>query len=398
MFRQSAMVERLSSGERARQLANKPADLIDLGVGDPDFGSPPNVRRAAQAAVDEGYVHYAPAMGDPQLRRTIAEYLSASSSRQFKPEEIFITHGGTGALYSVLSAYLNPSDELLTTDPALSIFMQVAAQNGARSVMVRTGEDFHPDMEALERAVTPRSRMLVLANPSNPTGTVLTKAEMDAIVEFVQRHDLLLIADETYDHILYDGRKHISAAMYPEIADRTIMVNTVSKTFSMTGWRIGHIAGRENLICGPALVHRAAMGPLNAVAQRATLAAYTETLRSDWNEWMLGEFSRRRDLMVDLVNKTPGLDCLRPEGAIYLFVRVDTPLSSSDFEACCLEHGVGVRSGSEFGPRGESHVRLSFANHPSTYAEGIARLGKAAAASRSQVARRAPKNSVEVSS
>lgn len=383
MFKQSAMVDRLSAGERARQLASKPADLIDLSVGDPDFGSPKDVREAARAAIADGYVHYAPAMGDAELRRAMASYVSETSGGQYKPEEIFITHGGTGAVYGVLSAYLNPDDEILIPDPALSIFMQIAQQNAAKSVMVPTNEDFHLNMDALERAVTPRSRALVLANPSNPTGTVLTRKEMDAVAEFVQRHDLLLLSDETYDHILYDSREHISAARYPEIRNRMILVNTVSKIFAMTGWRIGYIAGPKELIQGPALIHRAAMGPINAVAQRAALYAYTETVRSNWGKWMLGEFERRRNLMVDLVNKTPGLDCLAPEGAIYLFVHVDTPLSPSEFEACCLEHGVGVRSGSEFGPRGEGHVRLCFANNPSTYAEGIARIGRAAAASRS---------------
>lgn len=383
MFKQSEMVARLGSGERARQLATKPADLIDLSVGDPDFGSPPNVRVAAQTAVSEGYVHYAAAMGDPQLRKAIAAYLNQSYGRKFRNDEIFITHGGTGAIYAVLSAYLDPGDEVLVPDPALSIFMQIASQCNARSVMVPTKEDFHLDFDALERAVTSRSRAFVLANPGNPTGTVYTRAEMDKLVEFVKKHDLLLLADETYDHILFDEREHVSAATYPDIVDRTILVNTVSKIFAMTGWRVGYIAGPQDLIHGPALIHRAAMGPLNAVAQRAAFAAYTETIKSDWSSWMLGEFHSRRDLMVNLVSKTPGLDCIPPEGAIYLFVRADTPLSASDFEGFCLQQGVGVRSGSEFGPRGEGYVRLTLANNPTTYAEGIKRLGNAALASQS---------------
>lgn len=382
MFKPSAMVERLSGGERARQLASKPPGLIDLSVGDPDFGTPSSVRAAGQAAIAEGFVHYAPTMGDPHLRTAIAEYLSDTSSRRFKKDEVFITHGGTGALYAVLSAYLSPGDEVLLPDPMLSIFMQVAQQNDAKSVMVPTREDFHLDFDALENAVTSRTRVLALANPANPAGTVLKRDEMDRIVEFVQRHDLLLLSDETYDRILYDGREHVSAANYPHIQDRTILVNTVSKIFAMTGWRIGYIAGLEKLIHGPALVHRAAMGTINAIAQRAALFAYTETVRSDWGKWMLSEFQRRRDVMVDIVRKTPGLDCVTPEGAIYLFVKVDTPLPSSEFEAVCLQHGVGVRSGSEFGPRGEGHVRLTFGSDPKNYAEGIKRLGKAAAATR----------------
>jgi aspartate aminotransferase len=382
MYGPSEIVRKLSGGERARQIAAKPVDLIDLSVGDPDFGSPPNVRSAAKAAVDEGYVYYAPAMGDPELRKAVAAYLEDEYGRSYRPDEVFITHGGTGAIYAVMSAYLNAGDEVIMFDPALSIFTQVADMIGAKAVLVPTGPDFALDMAALERSATLSSRMLVIVNPANPSGTVYTREQMDALVAFAVRHDLLILSDETYEYVIYDGRKHVSAADYDDVVDRTILLNTVSKTFSMTGWRVGYIAGREELIRGPALVHRAAMGPINSVAQRAALAAYTQTLKSDWQGWMLEEFTRRRDLMVSLIKEQPGLDCVMPEGAIYLMVRVDVPMSMGEFEVFCLKRGVGVRSGSEFGPAGAGHVRLSFASHPSKYAEGIRRLGEAVAACR----------------
>lgn len=380
MYGPSEMVRKLSTGERARQIGSKPADLIDLSVGDPDFGSPQNVRAAAKAAVDQGYVYYAPAMGDPELRAAIASYLTAAYGRRFRSQEVFVTHGGTGAIYAVMSAYLNKGDEVIMFDPALSIFTQVADMIGATAVLVPTGTDFALDIDALERAASSRSRMMVIVNPANPSGTVYTREQMDALIAFAKKHDLLILSDETYEYVIYDSREHVSAATYEDIVDRTILLNTVSKTFSMTGWRIGYIAGREDLIRGPALVHRGAMGPINSVAQRAALAAYTETLESDWQSWMLDEFTRRRDLMVKLVKQTPGLDCVMPEGAIYLMVRVDVPVSMSEFEVFCLKHGVGVRSGSEFGRKGEGYVRLSFASHPSKYEEGIKRLGEAVAA------------------
>ncbi|SRR6266511_2044077 len=384
MFQASAAVRRLGGGQRARQLIAKPKDLIDLSVGDPDFGSPADVREAGKAAIDQGYVYYAPAMGDPELRQAVAEYLSESSGRSFQSGEIFVAHGGTAAIYAVMAAYLDPGDEVLLTDPALSLYTQAAEQIGARSVMVPTDRDFHPNLAALERAVTPKSRLLVLVNPANPTGAVCTREEMDQLGQFVRRHNLLLVSDETYDHILYDGRRHVSAAEYEEIADRVILLNTVSKTFAMTGWRIGYLAGREDLIQGPALIHRASIGPINSVAQRAAWWAYSHTIRGPWRESMLAELTRRRDLMLDLVNETPGLACRAPEGGIFLFVKVTTTLSSEDFELACLRRGVGVRSGSEFGSRGEGYVRLSTASHPSLYAEGVRRIGEAVAAASSK--------------
>ncbi len=384
MFQASAAVRRLGGGQRARQLIAKPKDLIDLSVGDPDFGSPADVREAGKAAIDQGYVYYAPAMGDPELRQAVAEYLSESSGRSFQSGEIFVAHGGTAAIYAVMAAYLDPGDEVLLTDPALSLYTQAAEQIGARSVMVPTDRDFHPNLAALERAVTPKSRLLVLVNPANPTGAVCTREEMDQLVQFVRRHNLLLVSDETYDHILYDGRRHVSAAEYEEIADRVILLNTVSKTFAMTGWRIGYLAGREDLIQGPAPIHRASIGPINSVAQRAAWWAYSHTIRGPWRESMLAELTRRRDLMLDLVNETPGLACRAPEGGIFLFVKVTTTLSSEDFELACLRRGVGVRSGSEFGSRGEGYVRLSTASHPSLYAEGVRRIGEAVAAASSK--------------
>jgi aspartate aminotransferase len=207
---------------------------------------------------------------------------------------------------------------------------------------------------------------------------------MDALADLVQRHDLLLVSDETYDHILYDGRRHISAAEYGAIGDRTILLNTVSKTFAMTGWRIGYLAGREELVRGPALIHRASIGPINSVAQRAAVWAYSQTVRGPWHETMLAELTRRRDLMVDLVNQTPGLSCRTPEGGIFVWVKVESPLSSEELESSCLAHGVAVRSGSEFGPAGEGYLRLSTASPPAVYAEGVRRIGEAVAASRTR--------------
>lgn len=376
------MAKKLATGQRGKQLNVKPDGLIDLSRGDPDFGCPQDIREAAKRAIDEGYVNYPPPMGDPELRAAIATYLSSLYKRKFEQKEVFITHGGTGAIYAAMSGYLNQGDDVLLFDPALSIFSQIAEKLGANSIYVPSTEDFHLDVEALEKSVTPRSRMIVLVNPGNPAGVVYRHDEVEAIMAFAASHDLLLLADETYEHIVYDGRPHVSVCDYPEIWDRTILVNTVSKTFAMTGFRIGFVAGRTDLIHPAALTHRAVTGTLNSIAQRAALWGFTQTVHTGWRRWLVEEFQRRRDLMVSVVKQAPGLDCWTPEGAIYLLVNVETPISAEDFEDLCLQHGVGVRSGTEFGPRAEGTVRLTLGNHPGCYEEGIRRLASAAAASR----------------
>src|SRR5579864_2588119 len=218
--------------------------------------------------------------------------------------------------------------------------------------------------------------MLVINNPVNPTGIVFTRAEMEAVVGFVRRHDLMLISDEAYDHLVYDNREMVSAACFEEIADRTIIINTCSKTFAMTGWRVGYAAARGGLIKAAGIIHRTVVNNINTMAMRAAVAAYT--VETDWHRRMLAEYAARRETMCQMVNAMPGLSCLKPEGAFYVFVRVNVPLSSEALTAHCLQHGVAVRSGTEFGPKGgEGFIRLTFAGEPKEFKPGLERLDKA---------------------
>jgi aspartate/methionine/tyrosine aminotransferase len=375
MVKSSEAVARLSKSQRATKLTRPPSDVLTLATGDPSFATPAPIVEALVAALEAGYTHYPAPIGDTELRETVAADLTRRNGTRFETKDILITNGAAAAIYASMVAFLNAGDEVLLHDPSYSLYWDVAGSIGATPVFVPWNKDLRLDVEAMERAVTPRTRMFVLNNPVNPTGIVFTRSEMEAIADFVRRHDLVLIADEAYDHLVFDGREVVSAAGFDALADRAIIINTCSKRFAMTGWRIGYVAAREGLVRGPALMHRTMNHTINSAAQRAAIAAFH--MPDDWSKWMLGEYTRRRDVMCDLVNAMPGLRCEKPEGTFYVFVRCDVPLSSQDLTAHCMRHGVAVRSGTEFGDGGEGYVRLTFAGEPADFEPALHRLGAA---------------------
>jgi len=373
----SQALQRLGQSQRAsaKKLVRAGKDVVSLASGDPSFDTPDHIRDAAIAAIRDGHTHYAPPMGDGELRAAIAAELSGLGGGAFKADDILVTNGAASGIYAAMVAYLDPGDEVLLHDPTYSLYCDVALSVGATPVFVPWTDDLRLDMAALERAVTPRTRMFVLNNPVNPTGIVFTDAEMQAVAAFVKRHDLLIVSDEAYDHLVFDGRRMVSIAEFEDLADRAIVINTCSKTYAMTGWRVGYVAARNGLVRGPAVMHRTVLNNVNTIAQRAAVTAYTT--KTDWHDRMLAEYTKRRQTMCDLVNGMPGLRCERPEGAFYVFVRVEVPLSSEELTDHCLNHGVAVRSGTEFGPRGEGYIRLTFAGEPSEFEPGLERLAKA---------------------
>jgi len=227
MARVAQAALRVGSSERAKKLGGGPAaDVIPLHIGDPSFVTPDYIREAAIEAVNQGYTHYPPAAGDAQLRKAIAGQLSTFGGGVYRPEDLVITNGANSALYAAMVAYLDPGDEVLLHDPTYSLYQDVALTIGAKVVPVPWAPNLHLDQNALEQAVTPRTRMFVLNSPCNPTGIVLTPDEMRAVADFVLRHDLILISDEAYDHLVYDGRPFVSMAAFADLADHVFVVNT----------------------------------------------------------------------------------------------------------------------------------------------------------------------------
>jgi aspartate aminotransferase len=375
LIKVSQAVERLAGSQRAKKLSRPSGDIISLASGDPSFDTPDHIRDAGIAAIRGGKTHYSAPMGEADLRRAVASYLSTLGGGAFEADHVLITNGAASGIYASMVAYLDPGDEVLLHDPCYSLYWDVARSAGAVPVFVPWTDKLRLDMEALEQAVTPRTRMLVLNNPVNPTGIVFTEVEMRAVRDFVLRHDLLLIADEAYDHLVFDGRPMVSAARFEDLADRTIVINTCSKTFAMTGWRVGYLAARGALLKPVAVIHRTSVGFVTNIGQKAAVTAFTT--KTNWPGRMLDEYARRRELMCDLVNAMPGLHCVKPEGAFYVFVRVNAPVTSEALTEHCLKNGVAVRSGTEFGTRGEGFIRLTFAGEPAQFGPGLERLAKA---------------------
>ncbi|MBA2446528.1 MAG: pyridoxal phosphate-dependent aminotransferase [Chloroflexi bacterium] len=379
MRQPSATIQRLQGSERAGQSAAPGPGVIPLQTGDPDFPTPPHIVEALGDAVEQGYTHYPPYQGDPELRAVIADQLSARSGVTWSAEDVSITNGGSGAIYGGMVAYLDPGDQVLVPQPNFSLYGDVAQSIGAEVSNVPLTTDLHLDLDALRAAAGPRARMVILCNPCNPTGTVFRRDELLELAAFCQERDLLMLADEAYERILFDGRVHISALELPDMADRLLFVQTFSKTYAMTGWRLGYLAARGGMAKSGMIVHRTAVGTVNWAVQRAGIVALTTP--SDWPDRMVEEYAFRRGMLDELLRDAEGASWRPPEGTFYAFVKYRADMSAREMTRFLLERGVAVRSGTEFGPGGEGHVRLSFATSRDNIREGAHRLAAAFAES-----------------
>jgi aspartate aminotransferase len=373
----SAVLKQLTSTERAASSKAPGPDVIQLHTGDPDFPTPTFIAEALADAVERGYTHYGAFQGDPELRAVIAEQLSQRTGTSWSASDVLITTGGSGAVYSAMFAYLDPGDQVLIPDPSFSQYADVATMIGAEATYVEQTPAFHLDLDRLDAAAGPRAKMVILCNPSNPTGAVLSRSEIAALAAWCIERDLWILADEAYDYLIYDGREHVSVLDIPGIEDRILFCQTFSKTFAMTGWRLGYLAGRHGVATNGLAVHRTTANAANAAVQRAGLVALTTP--SDGPAQMLAEYAYRRQMLDEILSRADGLSWRKPEGTFYAFVKYEADLPARDMAAFLLERGVAVRSGTEFGPAGEGHVRLSFATSRENIREGARRLAAAAA-------------------
>lgn len=350
---------------------NRPGPgVVSLLNGDPDFATPEHIRRALADAVEAGLTHYGNNQGDPELRATLAERLSRGRE-PFAPEQIAITHGSTGAISAATLAIVNPGERVLIPTPTYSLYADLVRLAGGVPVSVPQKANLQLDLDAMA-AAAPGARMIVFCNPCNPTGAVYPAEALAELGRIAQRHDLLVIADEAYDHIIYDGVGFTSALDVPELAGRVLYVQTFSKTYAMTGWRIGYLAGPRKLVDGSVAVHRTFNGPTNPALQRAALAALNGP--QDAVEEMRREYALRRELVVELLHGVPGVRFDPPAGTFYAFVGYEGGAPSVDVARLAMDAGVAVRAGSEYGEGGDGHLRLSFATSREELTEGIERL------------------------
>jgi aspartate aminotransferase len=368
---------------RARVLEAQGHEIVHLEIGEPDFATPENIRDAAKRALDDGYTHYGPAAGLPELREVIARSAGVQRGLDFEPEQVVVTPGAKPILFYVLLATLNEGDEAIYPDPGFPIYESLIRFLGATPVPVRLPEqrDFRLDLDELAAKLTPRTRLLILNSPHNPTGSVLTREDLGRIADLVRGRDLLVLSDEIYGRLLYEGEHHSIAAL-PGMAAQTCILDGFSKTYAMTGWRLGYgimpqeLAARVAKLvvnsnsCTASFVQRAGVealdGPQECVAE------------------MLAEFRRRRDVIVAGLNALPGISCRVPGGAFYAFPNVSgVGLESARFADLLLErHGVAALAGTSFGVAGEGYLRLSYANSLANIRLALDRIGDAVRAVR----------------
>ena len=382
----------LAMSQKSSEMKASGIDVINMSVGEPDFNTPDNIKEAAKKAIDDNWSRYSPVPGYPDLRKAIVAKLKNENNLDYSINEVLVSNGAKQSVCNTIMALVNDGDEVIIPAPYWVSYPQMVKLAGGEPVIVNAGfeQNFKMTPEQLEAAITPKTRMLILCSPSNPTGSVYSKEELRGLADVILKHeDIFVLADEIYEHINYIG-KHESIAQFDGMKERSIIVNGVSKAYAMTGWRIGYIAAPEWIVKGcNKLQGQYTSGPCS-VSQKAAEAAYT--LDQGCVEEMRQAFERRRDLIVELASKIPGLEVNKPEGAFYLFPKcssfygksfkdgdvVKTIENSTDLAMYLLEVGhVATVGGDAFGD--PDCFRMSYATSDDNIREAISRIGKALA-------------------
>lgn len=355
--------ETVAVSDRARVLKAQGRDIIALAGGDPDFKTPQHIIDAAIKAMNDGDTNYPPAKGKPKLLEAIAAKLERENGVKVDPAQVIVTPGGKWALYLAIAAIVNPGDEVLVLEPAWVSYDPIVRLNGAVPVHVSlpSADNFRVSEDLLRSHITPRSKVLMVNSPSNPTGRVFTRAEIDAIVRVATEFDLFVISDEIYEHLLFDGAVHYSLAAEPGMLARTITVNGFSKAYAMTGWRLGWLAAP------PPVVKLAMKLQTHSVTSAASFAMAAGIVAlngpQDCVREMLAAYTARRRFMLDALEEIDGIECAPIEGAFYLFPRfTNTAKNSVELATALLEEAdIACTPGAAFGAAGEGHVRFSIA-------------------------------------
>ena len=375
----------LAMSQKSSEMKAQGIDVINMSVGEPDFNTPDHIKDAAKKAVDDNFSRYSPVPGYPELRKAIVAKLRKENGLDYNINEILVSNGAKQSVCNTVMALVNPGDEVIIPAPYWVSYPQMVLLAGGTPVIVEAGfeQNFKMTPEQLEAAITPKTRLLILCSPGNPTGSVYSKAELEGLAEVIKRHDdLFVLADEIYEHINYVG-KHESIAQFPQMKERSIIVNGVSKAYAMTGWRIGYIAAPEWIVKGcNKLQGQYTSGPCS-VSQKAAEFAYTAS--QECVEEMRKAFERRRDLIVRLAKDIPGLEVNVPEGAFYLFPKCSSfygkksaddgfPVNNStDLAMYLLEKGhVATVGGDAFGD--PDCFRMSYATSDENIIEAMRRI------------------------
>lgn len=369
---------------KANQMKADGIDVIGFGAGEPDFDTPQHIKDAAIAAINAGFTKYTPVAGTLELRNAICKKFKEDNSLEYKASQIVVSNGAKHSLTNAFMAILNPGDEVIIPAPFWLSYPDMVSLADGVPVIIKTLKEnaYKVTMEELEKAYTAKTKALIINSPSNPTGMLYSKQELEAIARFAVEKDIFVVSDEIYEKLIYDGQKHISiASLNDEIYKRTIVINGVSKSYSMTGWRIGYTASSEEVAKLMSNVQSHAASNPNSIAQKATVAAINGP--QECVEEMKVEFDARRKYMVERVNKMKNISCISPEGAFYVFIDVEdtfgmkyndkTIESAADFAAAIIEgEQVAVIPCEDFGFG--THIRISYAISHKNIEKGLDRL------------------------
>jgi aspartate aminotransferase len=362
---------------KAKALRDEGKDIIAFGAGEPDFDTPRHIKDALVEALEDGFIYYTPAAGIPELREAISKKLKRDNGIDYSADETIVTPGAKQAIYEAVQAVTNPGDEILIPDPWWVSYVPMVLLAEGNPVFVDTcGEDeFRLKSDAIEAKITDRTRAIILNSPNNPTGSVLSKEGLKEIADICTDKGILVISDEIYEPMTYDC-EHTSIASFSGMKERTITVNGFSKAYSMTGWRLGYAAGPLDIIKAMTRIQAHSVSNTTSFVQKAGVAALSGP--QDCVIEMVGEFRKRRDIIVEMLNGIEGVTCVEPKGAFYAFANCRSyEPDSFKLADYLLEKGVTVIPGGAFGKQGEGFLRLSYATSVENIKEGVGRIEKA---------------------
>ncbi len=360
---------------RAKQLEAEGKPVIHLEIGEPDFDTPQHIIDAACEALNSGWTHYGPSAGDPELRQVIADHIQQSRGFPVAPDEVVVVPGAKPIIYWGITALVDQGDEVIYPNPGFPIYESMINFCGGKPVPIALREEieFRLDPQELANLVTDKTRLIILNSPQNPTGGVLTQEDLEAIAEIAIENDVMVMSDEPYELVLYEGEHHSIAAV-DGMKERTILLDCFSKSFAMTGWRLGYGVMNNELAAQIAKLQTNCTSCTTSFVQRAGIAALQGPMEASLA--MVAEFKKRRDVIVDGLNAIPGISCLRPHGAFYVFPNVTgTGIDCRKLADMILEEAsVAVLSGTAFGQYGEGYLRMSYANSVENIQEAVSRI------------------------
>lgn len=365
--------------EKATKMQQAGEKVIHMEIGRPDFDTPEKIKRAANESLAKGNVFYTSNYGTPELRQVIAEFEKEKNHIEYDPSEVLVTVGVGEGTYASMAAFLNEGDEILVPNPVWLNYIHVPSSLGAVPVTYSLKEEnnYQIDFSELESKITDKMKMIVIVDPSNPTGGVFSRETLEKLADIAVKNDLLVLSDEIYEQLVYDGEKHISIASLPGMKERTIKLSGVSKAYSMTGWRLGYICAPKEIISACVRVHQYTVTCASSFVQEASVTALKEC--AEEVEAMRKEYERRKNYVVKALNEIDGISCNDPKGAFYIFVNIKS-LGMTSMEAAeyLLEKAkVAMVPGSSFGSEGEGYLRLSYACSYEDLTEACARIKEA---------------------